>query len=99
LSRGGVRCCFVNRTLAHGALISCVVGIYVFVVGYLGALFRTGGNLPISLVATGIVAVLFAPLRDRLQRAANRLSATTTPTRSFRAWADASKRRSRQRRR
>ena len=56
----------------------------MFVVGYLGALFRTGGNLPISLVATGIVAVLFAPLRDRLRRAANRLSATRTPTRSFR---------------
>jgi hypothetical protein len=63
----------INRTLVYGALTACVVGIYVFVVGYLGALFRTGGNLTISLVATGIVAVLFAPLRDRLQRAANRL--------------------------
>jgi hypothetical protein len=63
----------VNRTLVYGALTACVVGIYVLVVGYLSALFRTGGNLPISLVATGIVAVLFAPLRDRLQRAANRL--------------------------
>ena len=61
LSRGGVRCCFVNRTLPYGALISCVVGIYVFVVGYLGALFRTSGNLPISLVATGIVAVPVRP--------------------------------------
>jgi hypothetical protein len=89
----------VNRTLVYGALTACVVGIYVLVVGYLGALFRSGGDLPVSPVATGIVAVLFAPLRDRLQRAANRLSATRTPTRSFRAWADASKRRSRQRRR
>jgi hypothetical protein len=33
----------------------------VFVVGYLGALFRTSGNLPISLVATGIVAVPVRP--------------------------------------
>ncbi|MDQ3965721.1 MAG: GAF domain-containing sensor histidine kinase, partial [Actinomycetota bacterium] len=48
--------------------------IYVLVVGYLGALFRTGGNLLISLVATGLVAVLFAPLRDRLQRGVNRLT-------------------------
>jgi signal transduction histidine kinase len=63
----------VNRTLVYGALTACVVGIYVLVVGYLGALFRSGGDLPVSLVATGIVAVLFAPLRDRLQRAANRL--------------------------
>jgi len=63
----------VNRTIVYGALTACVVGIYVFVVGYLGALFRSGGNLPVSLVATGIVAELFAPLRDRLHRAANRL--------------------------
>ncbi len=63
----------INRTLVYGALTACVVGIYVFVVGYLGALFRTGGDLAISLVATGVVAVLFAPLRDRLQQGVNRL--------------------------
>jgi signal transduction histidine kinase len=63
----------INRTLVYGALTACVVGTYVLVVGYLGALFRTGGNLTISLVATGLVAVLFVPLRDRLQRAVNRL--------------------------
>jgi signal transduction histidine kinase len=45
----------------------------VVVVGYLGALFSTGGNVVISLVATGVVAVLFQPLRERLQRAVNRL--------------------------
>jgi signal transduction histidine kinase len=63
----------INRTLVYGALTACVVGIYVFVVGYLGAVFRTGGNLLFSLIATGGVAVLFAPLRDRLQRAVNRV--------------------------
>jgi signal transduction histidine kinase len=63
----------INRTLVYGTLTACVVGIYVLVVGYLGALFSTGGNLANSLVATGIVAVLFAPLRDRLQRGVNRL--------------------------
>lgn len=63
----------INRTLVYGALTACVIGIYVFVVGYLGALFRTGGSLAISLVATGLVAVLFQPLRDRLQRGVNRL--------------------------
>ena len=63
----------INRTLVYGTLTAGVVGIYVFVVGYLGAMFRTGGNLPISLVATGVVAVLFQPLRDRLQHAVNRL--------------------------
>jgi signal transduction histidine kinase len=50
-----------------------VISLYVFVVGYLGAVFRTETNLGISLVATGLVAVLFQPLRDRLQRGVNRL--------------------------
>jgi signal transduction histidine kinase len=63
----------INRTLVYGALTVSVIGIYVLVVGYLGALFQTGGNLFVSLLATGLVAVLFAPLRDRLQRGVNRL--------------------------
>lgn len=63
----------INRTLVYGALTASVIGIYILVVGYLGVLFRTGGNLAISLVATGLVAVLFQPLRERLQRSVNRL--------------------------
>ncbi len=63
----------INRTLVYGALTGCVVGLYVFVVGYLGAIFHAGGNLLISLVATGLVAVLFQPLREWLQRGVNRL--------------------------
>jgi signal transduction histidine kinase len=64
----------INRTLVYGALTICVVGLYVLVVGYLGALFRTGGNLLISLIATGVVALLFQPLRGWLQRGVNRLT-------------------------
>jgi signal transduction histidine kinase len=63
----------INRTLVYGALTACVVGLYVLIVGGLGALFQTSGNLLISLFATAVVAVLFAPLRDRLQRGVNRL--------------------------
>lgn len=63
----------VNRVLVYGALTACVAGIYVFVVGYLGGLLRTGDNLFVSFVATGVVAVFFAPLRDKLQRGVNRL--------------------------
>ena len=63
----------INRTLVYGVLTVCVAGIYVLVVGYLGATFGVDGSLSISLIATGIVAVLFAPLRVRLQRAVNRL--------------------------
>src|SRR5207245_11122600 len=50
-----------------------VIRLYVLVVGYLVALFGTSGNLVISLVATGLVAVLFQPLRAFLQRGVNRL--------------------------
>lgn len=63
----------INRTLVYGALTLCVVGLYVVVVGSFGALFQARGNLLISLVATGLVAVLFQPLRDRLQQSVNRL--------------------------
>ncbi|GHO84764.1 GAF domain-containing sensor histidine kinase [Dictyobacter formicarum] len=63
----------INRTLVYGLLTAFVIGMYVLVVGYLGALLRTNGNLGISLIATGIVAVLFQPLRNLLQRSINRL--------------------------
>jgi signal transduction histidine kinase len=63
----------INRTLVYGVLSACVVGIYVVAVVALGYLFRAQGNLAISLSATGLVAVLFQPLRGRVQRGVNRL--------------------------
>ena len=63
----------INRTLVYGALTVCVVAIYVLLVVALGALFQARGNLAISLLATGLVAVAFQPLRGRLQRSVNRL--------------------------
>ena len=63
----------IGRTLVYGALTLTVVAVYVVLVGYLGSLFRTEDNLLISLLATGAVAVLFQPLRERLQRGVNRL--------------------------
>jgi MFS family permease len=63
----------INRTLVYGALTACVVGIYVLAVVALGTLFQAQGNLGVSLSATGLVAVVFQPLRGRLQRGVNRL--------------------------
>src|SRR5215203_2763793 len=63
----------INRTLVYGALSACVIGIYVLAVVALGALFQAQGNLATSLLATALVAVLFQPLRMRLQRGVNRL--------------------------
>jgi two-component system NarL family sensor kinase len=62
-----------GRTLVYGALTACVVAIYVGVVAGLGMILQARGNPLVGLVATGAVAVLFQPLRERVQRAANRL--------------------------
>jgi signal transduction histidine kinase len=63
----------ISRTLIYGTLTVLVVGLYVAIVGYLGTLFRAQNNLPISLIATGVIAVVFQPLRERVQRAINHL--------------------------
>jgi signal transduction histidine kinase len=63
----------INRALVYGALTACVVGVYVLIVGSLNVVFQARGNLLVALLATGIVAVLFHPLRERLQRGVNRL--------------------------
>jgi signal transduction histidine kinase len=64
----------INRTLVYGVLSAVIVGIYALVVGGLGILFEEEtGNLAIALLATGLIAVLFQPLRRRLQRGVNRL--------------------------
>jgi signal transduction histidine kinase len=63
----------INRTLVYGALTTVVAGLYVLVVGGLGTLLQARGSLVISLFGAGLVAVSFAPLRDRLQRGVNRL--------------------------
>ncbi len=63
----------LNRALVYGGLTAGVVALYVLVVGGLGALLRSGAAGPLSLLATGLVAVLAQPLRDRLQRGVNRL--------------------------
>jgi signal transduction histidine kinase len=63
----------LNRAFVYGALTALVIGMYIVVVGGLGALFQSGSNLFIALLATGLIAVIFQPLRERLQRAVNRL--------------------------
>ena len=44
----------INRTLVYGALTAAVVGLYVLIVGTLGALFQTRADLVVSLLATGL---------------------------------------------
>ena len=63
----------INRTLVYGALSAGVVAVYVLLVGSLGAVFQSSGNFALALIATGLAALLVQPLRERLQRAVNRL--------------------------
>jgi len=63
----------LNRALVYALLTVCVVGGYALLVGYLSLVFQQRGNLWLSLVATGVVAALFQPLRVRVQRLVNRL--------------------------
>ncbi len=64
----------INRALVYGTLTASIAAIYILLIVILGALFQTSGNLVISLLATALVAVLFQPWRERLQRGVNRLT-------------------------
>ncbi|HEY8675143.1 MAG TPA: hypothetical protein VIO13_04165, partial [Candidatus Dormibacteraeota bacterium] len=65
----------ISRTLVYGSLAVCITAVYVGIAVGIGAAIGGGGrpNLALSIVATAIVAVGFQPLRERLQRVANRL--------------------------
>jgi len=63
----------INRTVVYGALTGLIVTIYALVVSAFGILFAAKGSPFIALLATGLIAVIFQPLRDRVQRSVNRL--------------------------
>ncbi len=64
----------LNRSLTYGALWVAIASLYAVTVGGVGALLRQQGATWLPWVAAGVVAVSFAPLREGLQRAANRLT-------------------------
>jgi signal transduction histidine kinase len=63
----------LNRALVYSSLTATMVLVYVGLVLALSSLLRQPVELGVSIVATGAVAVMFAPIRDRLQRAVDRL--------------------------
>ena len=65
----------ITRTLAYGGLAVLITGAYAVAVVGIGAALGSGADLhpvPTLLVTVGL-AVAFQPLRERLQRVANRL--------------------------
>ncbi|HET9907561.1 MAG TPA: histidine kinase [Anaerolineales bacterium] len=63
----------LNRLLVYGSLSVLTMLGYLGAVFILQALFTGLSNPITSFFATGVVAVLFEPLRRRLQRAVNRM--------------------------
>ncbi len=65
----------VNKALVYGSLAGFIGGSYIAVVVGLGTLLGTAGepNVWLSILATALVAIGFQPVRERVQRLANRL--------------------------
>jgi len=65
----------INRTLVFAFLGLFVTTAYVLIVAGVGALIGGAGspNLPLSILATAVVAVAFQPVREQAQTLANRL--------------------------
>ena len=63
----------MRRAVVYAAVTAFVVGAYALIVGGVGAMTGAPGMSPfLALLATGVVAVAFSPVRDGLQRVANR---------------------------
>ena len=63
----------IDRSLLYGSLTVSIVVLNVLVVGGVGTFLLPRQSLLLSVVATGIAAVLFQPLRTYLQRVIARI--------------------------
>ena len=65
----------INKSVVFGILALFITAVYVGIVVGIGTLLGAAGqsSLTLSIVATAIIAVAFQPVRDRVQRLANRL--------------------------
>jgi signal transduction histidine kinase len=65
----------ISKTVVYAVLAAFITAVYVLLVVGAGALAGSGGrpSLGLSILATAVVAVAFQPVRERVQRFANRL--------------------------
>jgi len=63
----------VNRTIVYVSLSACVAAIYALIVALAGTVMPAEDRFLPSLLSTVVVAMLFAPLRNRLQMIVDRL--------------------------
>ncbi len=62
----------INRALVFGLLVGFITVVYATVVVGVGSMFG-GSNVAWSIAATALVALVFEPVRNRVQRWVNRL--------------------------
>lgn len=62
----------INRALVYSALTTGTMLFYVIIVGVVGSILQTDRQGIVAFVTTGLVALLFQPLRASLQRTVNR---------------------------
>jgi signal transduction histidine kinase len=62
----------LSRTLTYGVLTAILLAAYVLVVSLLSSPLEPGRPVAASVAATAVVAVAFAPLRQRIQDAVDR---------------------------
>ena len=62
----------INRTLVYGTLTLLLIALYSLIVVALSNVLHNEDSFLVSLVATGVVAVAFQPLRMRMQDGFNR---------------------------
>ena len=62
----------INRSLVYGTLTLFVLGVYAGLVAIADTVSSRGGAAT-SLLAAVVVAVAFAPVKDRLQKTVDRL--------------------------
>ncbi|HEX2090049.1 MAG TPA: histidine kinase, partial [Actinomycetota bacterium] len=65
----------INKTVVYAVLAAFITAVYVGIVVGIGTVIGQGDrpNLGLSILATAVVAVAFQPVRERVQRLANRL--------------------------
>jgi signal transduction histidine kinase len=63
----------INRALVYVALSASLAAVYAGLVALASAVSQARSGTAVGLVVTGVVVVLFAPIRSRLQAAVNRL--------------------------
>jgi signal transduction histidine kinase len=63
----------INKTLVYGAMAAFITAVYVAIVVGIGRAIGSDRNIALSILATALVAVAFQPVRERVQRFANRV--------------------------